>query len=155
MTERKLCPMNNAMEQVQQSVPETEPDMEMLNDLVQQAVAEKFAAAQEKLAQEKQSLHQQQEEMTQREKALFAREMRSFAREQLVKRNLPEVLLDALCCDSEEACLESLDKVEAAFRTAVQQGVVSRMRGSEPLRGDALSLDEMDDNAYYHATYKK
>ncbi len=147
--------MNNAVEQVQETVPGMEFDMEKLHAMVQQAVAEKFAAAESKMNQEKQALDQHKEEMAQREKALFAREMRSFAREQLVKRSLPEALLDALCCDSEEACLESLNKVENAFRTAVQQGVVSRMRGNEPLRSDALSLDEMDDNAYYHATYVK
>lgn len=147
--------MNNALEQVQETVPGMEFDMEKLHAMVQQAVAEKFAAAENKMEQEKQALDQHKEAMTQREKALFAREMRSFAREQLVKRSLPEALLDALCCDSEEACLESLNKVENAFRTAVQQGVVSRMRGNEPLRSDTLSLDEMDDNAYYHATYVK
>ena len=97
--------MNNALEQVQETVPEMEFDMDQLHAMVQQAVAEKFAAAENKMEQEKQALDQHKEAMTQREKALFSREMRSFAREQLVKRSLPEALLDALCCDSEEACL--------------------------------------------------
>ncbi len=157
--------MNDFMDAVQEmpqasAAPATEtapqPDLESLvREAVAHAVAEKFSAFQAENAKTQNALEDREDAVSARENALFEREMRSFAREQLLKRKLPEALLDALCCKSEEKCLESLDKVEKAFRTAVQEGVVERMRGTEPVRSDSQPLDTMDDNAYYHATYVK
>lgn len=133
-----------------------------LEEMIRQAVAAALAEehkAMEKAVSPEAALHNELAEkeaaLEEREQALKEREMRSFAREQLANRKLPEVLLDALCCRDEESCLNSLEQVEKAFRTAVQEGVVERMRGKEPLRSDAAPLDTLDDDAYYHATYVK
>lgn len=131
---------------------------DMILRAVAQAVSEEKKAFQPALSsqeKEMQQLSEREAALSQREQALTQREMRAFAREQLAARQLPDVLIDALCCRDEASCTQSLDQVEKAFRTAVQEGVVERMRGQEPARGDAVSLDTMDDDAYYHFTYAK
>ena len=151
-----------------QNAPEQETSLSpALMALIYQAVANAMEAEkrlrqqqEEKDAlseEEKKALQLQEKEvaLANREKALQEREMRAYAHEQLMLRSLPEALLPALCCKDEASCKESLDQVEKAFRTAVQEGVMERMRGEEPLRSDAAPLDTMDDAAYYHATYMK
>ncbi len=152
--------LNDAVEE--KNLPETEEKLllsEEMQACIRQAVAQEMArqkvAALSPAEQEKMQQDEREAALLAREQALTEREMRSFAREQLALRKLPEALLDALCCLNEERCLESLNRVEQAFRTAVQEGVVERMRGEEPLRSEAAPLDAMDDNAYYHATYVK
>ena len=156
--------LNDAVEET--TLPETEEKTPLsaqmqaciqsaVADAVAQEMARQKAAALSPAEQEKAQLDEREAALLAREQALVEREMRSFAREQLARRKLPEALLDALCCQNEECCMESLNRVEQAFRTAVQEGVVERMRGEEPLRGEAAPLDAMDDNAYYHATYVK
>ncbi|MBQ9944030.1 MAG: DUF4355 domain-containing protein [Clostridia bacterium] len=127
---------------------------EMIRKAVAQAVAEEKKAFQPTIS-PADELKEREAALAEREQALIQREMRAFAREQLALRQLPDVLIGALCCKDEACCNESLDQVEKAFRTAVQEGVVERMRGQEPARGDAVSLDTMDDDAYYHFTYAK
>lgn len=127
---------------------------EMIRKAVAQAVAEERKALQPPVS-PADELKEREAALAEREQALIQREMRAFAREQLALRQLPDVLIGALCCKDEACCNESLDQVEKAFRAAVQEGVVERMRGQEPARGDAVSLDTMDDDAYYHFTYAK
>lgn len=160
MNERSVTPAE--MPKSQEATPEEKQPLsteEMIRQAVAQAVAEEKKAwkapALSREEMEKQQLDEREAALLAREQALAEREMRSFAREQLAQRKLPEALLDALCCKDEESCLNSLNQVEKAFRAAVQEGVVERMRGEEPLRSDAAPLDTMDDEAYYHATYVK
>lgn len=126
---------------------------EAIQEEIQQAVQQELEKALPDAAE--QLLQQREQALEEREQALHLREMRAFAREQLQIRALPEALLPALCCRDEASCKESLDQVEKAFRTAVQEGVVERMRGQEPLRGELVPLEKMDDDAYYHMTYGK
>ena len=141
-----------AEEQAQEMLPAALQDM--IRKAVVQAVAEEKKAFQPTIS-PADALKEREDALAEREQALTEREMRAFAREQLAARQLPDALIGALCCKDEESCTKSLDQVEKAFRTAVQEGVVERMRGQEPARGDAVSLDTMDDNAYYHFTYAK
>lgn len=161
MKERKQKTVNEMNEAVVSS-PEAEtpvqqmPDglQEMILKAVAQAVAEEKKAFQPPVS-PADALKEREDALAEREQTLTEREMRAFAREQLAARQLPDALIGALCCKDEESCTQSLDQVEKAFRAAVQEGVVERMRGQEPARGDAVSLDTMDDNAYYHFTYAK
>lgn len=156
MNEMNEAAVSAVAEEAQQSLPASL--QEMILKAVAQAVAEEKKAFQPVLSPEdeaRQQLSEKEAALAQREQALSQREMRAYAREQLAARQLPDALLGALCCRDEESCNMSLDQVEKAFRTAVQEGVVERMRGQEPARGDAVSLDTMDDDAYYHFTYAK
>lgn len=176
--ERKHVNVNELKETIQESAhvqAENQPAdaglapnlLEAIRQAVSQALAEEKKAWQlqaeeaQRLAlltdEEKADhlLRTREETLSAREQALTEREMRAFAREQLGKRKLPQALLDALCCKDEESCKASLEKVEKAFRSAVQQGVMERMRGQEPQHASTGSLDELDDDAYYRQTYQK
>ena len=110
-------------------------------DAVAQEMARQKAAALSPAEQEKAQLDEREAALLAREQALVEREMRSFAREQLSRRKLPEALLDALCCQNEECCMESLNRVEQAFRTAVQEGVVEAVDGTlVPVQADSVCL---------------
>ncbi len=139
----------------QAETPFTPAQMQAVLQAVSDAVAAHQAAASKEAQQKEEHFAETENALSQREAAIREREMRAFAREQLLRRSLPEALLDALCCRDEESCIESLDKVETAFRQAVQEGVLERMRGEEPRRTAAPSLAALDDQAYYTATYQK
>lgn len=141
-------------EKVQEN-PFTPAQMQLVQETISQALSACMAEKEQETQKMQQRLSDEENALSAREEAIREREMRAFAREQLLRRSLPEALLDALCCRDEESCVHSLDKVEAAFRTAVQQGVMERMRGEEPRRTAAPSLSALDDQAYYTATYQK
>lgn len=156
MNEMNEAAVSDKADEMQETLPAAL--QEMILKAVAQAVAAEKKAFQPVLSPEetvRQQLSEKESALIEREQALIQREMRAFAREQLALRQLPDALIGALCCKDEESCTKSLDQVEKAFRTAVQEGVVERMRGQEPARGDAVSLDTMDDDAYYHFTYAK
>ena len=91
-----------------------------------------------------------------REAALVLRETRANAADMLRERGLPLGLLDALDCRDAERCQATLTAVETAFRAAVQQEVLHRMRGAPPDRGEPEpDLDSMDDAAYYAHILKR
>ena len=102
-----------------------------------------------------QHLQQEKEkELEAREKELTQRENRAQALEMLHSRGLPAALLDALCFESMEKCLESLNKVEAAFRGAVQAGVTARMTGAAPaLENHPAEWNAVSDEEYYRNLY--
>lgn len=94
----------------------------------------------------KYSLARREAALAERERRLMERELKAMALEKLAERGLPKELADALSYADEKACMETLDKVERAFRDAVQAGVDERLRGVPPLAdasrkadGDALS----------------
>lgn len=90
-------------------------------------------------------------ELAEREKQLTRREVKAMALEKLAERGLPRELADALNCDSEAECLKGIDRIERAFRQAVQSAVDERLRGESPTVGSGRRVDEdsMSDAEYY------
>lgn len=96
------------------------------------------------------------EELARREQDVTRREMRLSFMEKLAQRHLPMALLDALCYDDPEKCEESLNRVENAFRAAVQQAVNSRMQGKTPENcGSKPDYSAVSDEDYYKMTWGK
>ena len=67
-----------------------------------------------------------------RDEQLRAQQIRSHAQAELNRRGLPQSLLGALQCGSEEALTQSLAAVEGAFRESLERGVRDRLRGGAP-----------------------
>ena len=90
-------------------------------------------------------------ELNEREKQLVRREVKAMAIEKLNERGLPRELADALSCESEAECLKSIDRIERAFREAVQKSVDERLRGEVPAAGMGRRIDEdsMTDAEFY------
>lgn len=96
------------------------------------------------------------EELARREQDVTRREMRLSYMEKLAQRHLPMALLDALCYDDPQKCEESLNRVESAFRAAVQQAVNSRMQGKTPeMCGSRPDYSAVSDEDYYKMTWGK
>lgn len=95
--------------------------------------------------------------LQERERALVERELRAMALEKLAQRGLPRELADALDYTDQAKCLAALDKVERAFRTAVQAGVDERLRGETPAGavGDRVDADAMTDAEFYRMNARK
>ena len=95
-------------------------------------------------------------ELSEREKAVTRREVKALALEKLTERGLPRELADALSFESEQACMEGVDRVERAFRLAVQAAVDERLRGGAPKLGAArgMDADSMSDAEYYRMNMK-
>lgn len=94
-------------------------------------------------------LSRREAELNERERQLLRRELKAMALEKLAQRGLPAELADALPYDSEQDCLNGLDRLERIFRAAVQQAVDERLRGETPTGGpnrrvDAESLSDAD-----------
>jgi len=90
-------------------------------------------------------------ELAEREKNVTRREMKAMALEELGKRGLPRELADAISCESEGECMKSIDRIERAFRQAVQSAVDERLRGEAPAAGTGrrADADSMTDAEYY------
>jgi len=101
-------------------------------------------------------LSRREAELAEREKQLLRRELKAMALEKLAERGLSADLADALNYDSEQACLNGLDKLERAFRAAVQQAVDERLRGDTPAMGTNRRMDaeSMSDAEYYRLNTK-
>lgn len=95
------------------------------------------------------------EALRKRERAVQLREMRLQAQKTLHERALPEALCDALCYDSPESLARSLDSTEAAFRLAVENGVLDRMRGQAPVKAPARDNTDLTDEEYYNLLYTR
>lgn len=95
-------------------------------------------------------------ELNEREKQLIRREVKTMALEKLAERGLPRELADALNCDSEAECLKGIDRIERAFRQAVQSAVDERLRGEAPAVGSGrrVDADSMSDAEYYQTHQK-
>ena len=98
--------------------------------------AEVSQLLQERIAQERRRyeglLSQQKAAREQAEAALRERENTLRAQAELNRRGLPQSLLGALQCGSEEALTQSLAAVEGAFRESLERGVRDRLRGGAP-----------------------
>ena len=101
-------------------------------------------------------LSRREAELAERERALVRRELKALAQEKLTERGLPAELADALNCESEAECLKGVDRLERAFRQAVQSAVDERLRGKAPGLGSAGRIDpeNLSDEAYYRMNAK-
>lgn len=70
--------------------------------------------------------------LQEREAQLRAQQLLFKAQQELKNRDLPSPLLDALNLTSEETLYKTLAAAESAFRTALEEGVRSRLRGQAP-----------------------
>lgn len=94
-----------------------------------------------------------------REAEITRRELRAEAIETLTGKGLPKDLHSILDYSSADACSQSIDVVEKAFRRAVQEGIDERLRKSgvrlPTAGGDAPDYNSMSDDEYYATQYKK
>ena len=75
------------------------------------------------------ALRERENTLRERDEQLRAQQIRSHAQAELNRRGLPQSLLGALQCGSEEALTQSLAAVEGAFRESLERGVRDRLRG--------------------------
>lgn len=78
------------------------------------------------------ALRERENTLRERDEQLRAQQIRSHAQAELNRRGLPQSLLGALQCCSEEALTQSLAAVEGAFRESLERGVRDRLRGGAP-----------------------
>lgn len=102
------------------------------------------------------ALSRREAELAEREKSVTRREVKAMALEKLAERGLPRELADALVCDSESECMKSIDRIEKAFRQAVQTAVDERLRGEIPAAGAGRAMDaeSLSDAEYYRMNVK-
>lgn len=142
--------------------------MEQIDERIEQAVLQarsEWERAQEEnqrvaaMTQEERAgyeLSRREAELAERERALVKRELKAMALEELSARGLPTELCDALSYDSEAECFKSMDKLEHAFRQAVQGAVDERLRGQSPSVGAGRRADAeaLSDAEYYRMNTK-
>lgn len=74
----------------------------------------------------------QDKEAADREANLTRRELTLDARSALQSKHMPERFIDLLDYSSKDACMKSIDVLEAAYTEAVRAGVEDRLRGGQP-----------------------
>ena len=77
-----------------------------------------------------QAVREREEQLRSREAEITRRELRAEVVDALASRGLPRELEQLISCDDAEACAQSIDALERAFRSAVQNGVDERIRRS-------------------------
>lgn len=104
--------------------------------------AEKLAKMTEK--EKAQYLQQKKEkEMADREAAITRRELAAEAKNTLAEKKLPVSLAEVLNYSDADACKQSIEAVEKAFKEAVEASVEERLKGDKPLK-KAPSQDDTD-----------
>ena len=115
--------------------------------------AEILASARE---QAEEDCRQREEEISRKEREIARRELRSAALDQLKRRGLPPELAQTLSFDDQAGMERAIDAAEAAFRSAVRQGMEERLQGMYPEAGALIPRSEdMDDESYYRMNYLK
>ena len=84
------------------------------------------------LQNESQARLQAENALREKEKQLKTHEMRLKAQSALRERQLPDQLIGILDLSSEGALAQTLSVSETAFRSALEEGVRSRLRGQAP-----------------------
>lgn len=77
----------------------------------------------------------QEKQLQEREAEITRRELMASAKETLIEKGLPPELAAVLNCTSADACKESLDAVETAFKAAVEKSVNEKLRSAAPKIG--------------------
>lgn len=95
------------------------------------------------------ALRERENALRERDEQLRAQQMRSRAQAELARRGLPQTLLGALQCGSEEALSQSLTAVEGAFRESLERGVRERLRGGAPSAPIAAQLPDKKQRLSY------
>lgn len=104
--------------------------------------AEKLAKMTEK--EKAQYLQQKKEkEMADREAAITKRELAAEAKNTLAEKKLPVSLAEVLNYSNVDACKQSIEAVEKAFKEAVEASVEERLKGDKPPK-KAPSQDDTD-----------
>ena len=84
------------------------------------------------------AVRERERELSSREAELVRRELRAEAADMLALRGLPRELEQLLNYTDADACAQSVEALDKAFRSAVQKGVderINRSRGSLPRAG--------------------
>lgn len=104
--------------------------------------AEKLAKMTEK--EKTQYLQQKKEkEIADREAAITKRELAAEAKNTLAEKKLPASLAEVLNYSNADACKQSIEAVEKAFKEAVEASVEERLKGDKPPK-KAPSQDDTD-----------
>ena len=103
-----------------------------VSQLLQERIAQERHRYEGLLSQQKAAREQAEAALRERDEQLRAQQIRSHAQAELNRRGLPQSLLGALQCGSEEALTQSLAAVEGAFRESLERGVRDRLRGGAP-----------------------
>lgn len=106
--------------------------------LQQQTEAQKLAKM-TKEQREEYEKKQKEDTLSKREEELNKRELISTAKETLAEKSLPLALADALDYTNADTCNASIDKIGKVFEDAVQQVVLDKLKGTDPLKLSKLS----------------
>lgn len=100
-------------------------------------------------------LREREAQIAQRERELVRRELVALAAELLAAKGLPGELAEVLRLEDADGCQRSVECVERAFRSAVQDGVTRRL-GAEtpPMGGMAVDPAALTDAQYYTGLLK-
>jgi len=96
---------------------------------VDQLIAQRLGAERESHTA---ALQAEKSARAQAESDLRSIKMQAMAQQALLERGLPAQLMPMLRLDSEETLQQTLSAAESAFRTAIEEGVRSRLRGMPP-----------------------
>lgn len=97
----------------------------------------------------------QEKQLQEREAEITKRELTASAKEELIEKGLPPELSVVLNYTSAEACKESLDAVETAFKAAVEKTVNDKLRSPAPKLGAANSSGDVDVSSLSEALREK
>lgn len=86
--------------------------------------------------------------LMEKERMLNEKELRIEALDILREKNMPEDLLDILNYTDKEARDQSIERIEKAFKAAVQKAAATRLMGGPPIR---KAPQEMPDNRIKNA----
>ena len=105
---------------------------EEVQQMLESRLSEEKHRYESALQNESQARMQAESALHEKEKQLKAHEMRLKAQSALRERQLPDQLIGILDLSSEGALAQTLSVSESAFRSALEEGVRSRLRGQAP-----------------------
>lgn len=90
-----------------------------------------------------------EKEAKDREASLTKRELTLDARSALQDKHMPEAFLDLLNYADKDACMKSIDVLEAAFNVAVQEAVNEKLKGGKPPKDAATEGEQSTPETKY------